>query len=102
MAGGACVLAGEVEYPEFIEIMTSTLAKLADKKEEEGAGGSQVDTHWPGLHDWVATAAGWRLQPCCHLPVVAAVLKNQALSLRQCCKHRWRPTIQQYAAGCSR
>jgi len=65
------VLAGEVEYPEFIEIMTSTLSKLADKKEEEGAGGSQVGPH--GLHDWVATAAGWRLQPCCHLPVVAAV-----------------------------
>lgn len=33
---------GEVEYPEFIEIMTSTLSKLSVKKEEEGAGGSQV------------------------------------------------------------
>jgi hypothetical protein len=35
-------LAGEVEYPEFIEIMTSTLAKLAHKKEEEGEAGNQV------------------------------------------------------------
>jgi hypothetical protein len=33
---------GEVEYPEFIEIMTSTLAKLAEKKEEEGSAGNQV------------------------------------------------------------
>jgi Ca2+-binding EF-hand superfamily protein len=33
---------GEVEYPEFIEIMTSTLAKLAEKKEQEGSAGNQV------------------------------------------------------------
>lgn len=30
---------GEVEYPEFIEIMTTTLNKIAQKKEEEGAEG---------------------------------------------------------------
>jgi hypothetical protein len=35
-------LAGEVEYPEFIEIMTTTLARLAHKKEEEGGAGNQV------------------------------------------------------------
>jgi Ca2+-binding EF-hand superfamily protein len=33
---------GEVEYPEFIEIMTSTLSKLAEKKEQEGSAGNQV------------------------------------------------------------
>jgi hypothetical protein len=31
-----------VEYPEFIEIMTSTLSKLASKREEEGASANQV------------------------------------------------------------
>lgn len=33
---------GEVEYPEFIEIMTHTLSKLAHKKEEDGQAGNQV------------------------------------------------------------
>lgn len=33
---------GEVEYPEFIQIMTSTLAKLSAKKEDEGSGSTQV------------------------------------------------------------
>jgi hypothetical protein len=36
-----------VEYPEFIEIMTSTLSKLAHKKEEEGSGASQVGALGP-------------------------------------------------------
>lgn len=34
---------GEVEYPEFIQIMTSTLAKLSERKEQEGS--NQVAAH---------------------------------------------------------
>jgi hypothetical protein len=33
---------GEVEYPEFVEIMTTTLAKLEHKKEEEGGSAPPV------------------------------------------------------------
>lgn len=33
---------GEVEYPEFLEIMTSTLAKLAERKETENKASAQV------------------------------------------------------------
>lgn len=33
---------GEVEYPEFIEIMTTTLARLEEKREEEGGQGAPV------------------------------------------------------------
>jgi hypothetical protein len=39
---------GEVEYPEFIEVMTSTLAKLAEKKEQEGSACNQVRLQ--GIH----------------------------------------------------
>jgi hypothetical protein len=44
MTGHTCdptIRAGECEYPEFVEIMTSTLAKLSHKREEQ-AGGNQV------------------------------------------------------------
>lgn len=44
----ADVLPGECEYPEFVEIMTTTLAKLAHKREEQ-AGGNQVGPLPPEL-----------------------------------------------------
>jgi hypothetical protein len=37
-----CTCSGELEQPEFMRIMTSTLSRLADKKAAQGEAGNQV------------------------------------------------------------